>query len=905
MPQLLASAVARQRLVERLVAGMNCRLSTLVAPAGFGKTTLARQWADSAASLGRKVAWVRLDKGDDARRLWAHIATALGVVESDVTQGLGVVDALVNELSVLDESFMLILDDYHDVADLTAHDILAYFVAHLPQNLHLAIISRQRLPIPLARLRSQGQLSEFTMFDLAFTVEEAAQLFAGTTGTSLAPEDLACLMEKTEGWAAGICMAAQKAVSPSSQFCSTAASVTQICIDFEDFRGDTRQLDTYFGEELLRGLDPDLQSFLARSSLLTQMTAGLCDQVLGRSDSKAILDILEGSGLFVLPAGERREWLRYHPLFREFLKSRLDNEDPGELVRMHTEACLWLERHALYSEAVPHALAASDYQRVVSEIELAATRPVFSTDVLAIERSIWLLPEGALEQNPRMVASLFMMRAALCERKSLEGAIGELDQLCTDCSDLSLDTRIALCVAACIKGDYDRALDLYGNLDIAEASEPSLFQGVYYYIHLAFLAKGRLDDAVNLLVSTSRRIAKEQGLHAEYVSAVCTIARIYRYRGWLRESLAVYQDALEYAGRHSMDARVLALIQAGIGDIYREQGQLDIATLFIQGARRQYRPERIHTMAWNYTPDYLLILARNALARHDVEQADAFIKQANESIERYYRIPFLVAEAQAHRLRYWIDSGDKVRVTTWADEVGLRLERGDRVTAVERMSFARACLSLGRTQEALDILDSIHEGNDSGSGLNGIPDYGEADSRLPVFEFRIEIRLLKARALYRMRCYSAAESVLLQALRLAEPEGFLQVFANEGAELKDLLWNSYEHLSGSRIRSGAAPTVQFSESVWCYCRAYWDSIAEPDIGQAVTTAHARSQHGDLSPRELEVLRLMAAGRDVREISGQLYLSVHTTRTHIKNIYQKLDVHSREEAAQKALFEGLM
>lgn len=408
-PRVSRELVVRTRLLDRLDLGLDRALTLISAPAGFGKTTLVVQWlqrndergmmSDEAAHHSSflvhrfRTAWLSLDGDDnDPARFLAHLGAAFQTVQSDLGRAAlaaqevlpppaqpgqreangpeQVLAGLINEITALLFLVVLILDDYHLIHAQPVHDAVTFLLEHQPANLHLVIATRADPPLAIARLRGRGQVNELRQDDLRFTADEAAEFLTQVTGLHLAPGDITALADRTEGWIAGLQMAA---VSLQGREVSNIASFVQA------FAGSNRFILDYLLEEVLQRQSEDVQTFLLQTSILDRLCGMLCDEVIGGAwaeqpgaQSQPILEYLERANLFVVPLDDHREWYRFHRLFSDLLRSRLEQATPELPPTLRRRASAWFERHGLAAEAIDHALAAQDFERAARLAEEVA-----------------------------------------------------------------------------------------------------------------------------------------------------------------------------------------------------------------------------------------------------------------------------------------------------------------------------------------------------------------------------------------------------------------------------------------------------------------------------------------------------------------------------------------------------
>ena len=370
IPPPQPKVVLRPRLIERLNEGLRRRLTLISAPAGFGKTTLLSGWL---AGCGQPAAWLSLDEGDnDPTRFLAYLVAALQTIAADIGEGvLGALQSpqppptgstltnLLNEIAAVEDDFVLVLDDYHVVDARAVDDTLAFLLEHLPPQMHLIIATREDPQLPLARLRAKGQLTEVRAADLRFTPSEAAEFLKGVMGLDLSEEDIAALETRTEGWIAGLQLAAlsMRGREDVSGF-------------IRAFAGDNRYIVDYLVEEVLQYQPERIRSFLLQTSILDRLSGPLCDTVTGQEEEgNVLLETLERGNFFVVPLDDKRHWYRYHHLFAEILYAHLMAEQPDLVATLHRRASEWYEQNGSAAEAIRHALAAGDFERAADLIE--------------------------------------------------------------------------------------------------------------------------------------------------------------------------------------------------------------------------------------------------------------------------------------------------------------------------------------------------------------------------------------------------------------------------------------------------------------------------------------------------------------------------------------------------------
>ncbi len=399
--------VARPRLVENLIGDSGRRLTLLSAPAGFGKTTLLNEWIRSRTGDGHSVAWVSLDEGDnDPVRFLSYLVAALqGTGEEEFGEGVlaalrspepprmeAVLGTLINELVDLPGKVAIILDDYHAIDSESVHRIVSFLLEHLPGSVHLVISSRVDPPLPLARLRARRQMTELHAGDLRFTSEEAAAFLKDVMSLDLSADDVSALEGVTEGWIAALQLAAL-----------SMRERKDISGFIRSFSGGHRDVFDFLAEEVLERQAERVQSFLLETSILTSLSGPLCNALTGRDDGQHTLERLERENLLVVPLDDQRRWYRYHHLFADFLRGRLERERPEQLAPMHLRAAVWCEENALVAEAVRHALSAGAYERAARLMESGVGQTWYRGEVVTLLNWLRQLPKEAMRRRPLLL----------------------------------------------------------------------------------------------------------------------------------------------------------------------------------------------------------------------------------------------------------------------------------------------------------------------------------------------------------------------------------------------------------------------------------------------------------------------------------------------------------------------
>jgi LuxR family maltose regulon positive regulatory protein len=863
--------VERPHLIERLDEGLRlgCRLTLISASAGSGKTTLLSEWlhivgAHRDAPL--QVAWLSLDGDDnDQARFWAYIVAALQTIRPQVGQSVlpmlqgsqppparSILTPLLNEVAALPEPIVLVLDDYHLVTAGAIHDGVAFFLEHLPQQLHLVIATRADPPLPIARLRARGQLTELRADDLRFTPEEVAAFLNDVMELNLHLEDVAALEARTEGWVAGLSLAAL-----SLQGREDAHAFV------EAFTGGHQYILEYLVEEVLSRQPQPVQRFLLQTSILDRLCAPLCDALTGGHDGADMLERLRRDNLFTVPLDDERRWYRYHHLFGDLLRKRLGQSPPfippaggGVIEELHRRASRWHEENDFLEQAVKHARAAGDSERIAEIAEQAAGASMLDARLTALLRWVDALPQDVLRAHPR----LQVYRAwALFMNGHLEAA----QQALGDCRQ-ALET-----LPPSPESDAPRRV-LTRLLDIIDM----VAQGFMYSMD------NKIEEAIRVC-RRARDLALEDGHVFLVAQATEGLALAYYHQGRLRASAQSCQQVIDLSAQNAAQAPLAAAGYVELAGIHIEWNDLKKAADLLDEALALCREWGIiQTLNEAYTAQSHLLQLRG-----DIEGAWNVLEKAREfgSMEGDSSlVNFRLATQQA---RLNLQTGKPEKAVRWVEGTRAAFasgERGQQLPAafVETLqtTLARAYLAQDKAEEALAALEPL------------LAPAEAADAFLHV----IEVCALKALALQALGDTSAALASLERSLALAEPEGFARVYLNEGPPMVELL----REAASRDIHPEYTHKLLAAFGVSEYGRA--------GVGSPIPPHSPTSTLLDpLTPRELDVLCLISDGLSNQQIAERLVIALNTVKRHTSSIYGKLGVKSRTQAVARARELGLL
>ena len=902
IPPVRPELVWRPRLIERLNAGLHRKLTLISAPAGFGKTTLVSEWV---AGCERPAAWLSLDEGDnDPTRFLAYLVAALQTIAANIGEGvLGVLQspqppptesiltALLNEITTIPDNFVLVLDDYHVIDAKPADNALTFLLEHLPPQMHLVIATREDPHLPLARLRVRGQLTELRATDLRFTLSEAAGFLNQVMGLNLSAEDIAALETRTEGWIAGLQLAAI-----SMQGHKDATSF------IKSFTGSHHFVMDYLVEEVLQQQSESVQTFLLRTSILDRLCGPLCDAVLGRgageqrsagefspsppstSSGQALLprtstplhldpsasgqktlEYLEHANLFIVPLDNERHWYRYHHLFADLLRQRLHQstasstgDERGGVAELHKRASVWYEDNGLEIEAFHHAAAANDVERAERLIEGKGMPLHFRGAVAPVLNWLESLPTTVLDARPSLwttyASTLLVTGQTTNVEQKLQAAEAALQGAEPDDKTQDLVGRIAAIRATLAATQYQvetviaqsrRALEYLHPDNLAFRTFTTWKLGYAYHLQGDRAAASRAyTEAIS--------ISQASGNIITTIVATIGLGSLQEAENQLYLAAQTYRRVLQLFGDQPLPVACEAYL--GLARIFYEWNDLDAAQQHgqqsIQLARQVENTDRFVSCE--------VFLARLKLAQGDVAGAAAILAQAGQSVRQHnfvYRMPE-VAAAQVLTL---LHQGNLAAAAHLAQTHELPI------------SQARVHLAQGDTSAALAALGPLRQQMEA---------KGWEDERLKVM-------VLQAVAHHAHGEKDKAVQLLGDALALAEPGGFIRTFVDEGIPMAQLLLEAAAH--------GIMPDYT-RKLLAAFEAGEQRSKSKPHLP---TPPPSQPLVEPLSPRELEVLQLIAEGLSNREISERLFLALDTVKGHNRRIYGKLGVKSRTQAINKA------
>jgi LuxR family maltose regulon positive regulatory protein len=917
VPLVRPEWVSRPRLVEHLSQGSHHKLAIISAPAGFGKTTLLSEWV-----MHHHVAWVSLDEGDnDPIRFWSHVIAALQTLPDLNDAGVGqaslamlqatepspteaLLVGLINEVAGLpatprqDRPYILVLDDLHLITNAQIHQGLVFLVDNLPPQMHLVVSGRADPPWPLASLRARRELTEIRTPDLRFTPEEATAFLNETMGLHLASQDITALEERTEGWVAGLQMAA---ISVRERERRQGAQGVSGFV--KAFSASNRFVLDYLVEEVLDHQPPELLDFLLKTSILARLTAPLCEAVLDgeqetkdgtpspsppnpRPKAQQILERLEAANLFIIPLDDERHWYRYHHLFADLLRRRLRQQvGPGGIAHLHHRASEWYGQSGYIPEAVRHALAAGDFEQAADLVEQNLLVFRDHGELPMVVKWLDSFPETVLQARPWLCIAKAWMLAYVGQLDAteplLQCAEQGLDGLAVSEQRSHAKGHIAAirCYVRLFRGDLTTAAQ-WGRSALEFLPEQDVQTRRYAATSLASALRlaGDIPAAVDVLTAALAFGQKGAGDQA-VVRILCALGGMQRIQGKIGQAAVTCRQAIQFAGQDVGQGRMVQLPIAGhahvrLANALYLQNDLENALHHAQAGLALCKTWGQANALWEAYDTLSEILQ----ARGDASGALDAIQQAEQVASSIS--PFTSVAAAIQRVSLQLRQGDLEAATAWAEAQGLAFDDDVAFQDLEQYSvYAQILIRQGerdasRLVEAealLERLDKIAQASGAGA-------------------YELAFLVWRADAIHKQGNVERALPVLERALQLAEPEGVVHIFIEGGDAMARLLWQATtrglaSNYAGRLLADMGVATEQKGR------------IAKPPLSKVLIEP--------LTDRELEVLRLLSTGLTGPEIAEELVISVHTFRSHVKSIYGKLGAHSRIEAVARAQELNLM
>lgn len=886
IPPARSGLIPRPRLNEKLNAGLNGRLTLVSAPAGFGKTTLVTEWLSQFAGHSSQIAWYSLDKDDnDLHRFFSYVAAALQQIDqigrslSSALQAPQPVSAktlataLIHDGTAVNNPFILVLDDFHLITMPAIHEALLFLIEHMPPQMHLALISRDVPNLPLARLRVRGQMTEIGEADLRFTADEATQFLNQAMGLNLSTSDIATLEARTEGWVAGLQLAA---VALSSHGVTPGDDVQAF---ITSFAGDDQYVFDYLVEEILTPLPTETETFLLQTSILERMCGELCDALTGRQDGQAMLANLQQTNLLVIPLDNKRHWYRYHQLFSDFLRHRLRQTQPDRVRQLHQQATDWYGRHGFTDEAIHHALAAADLTTAAELITAAGWPMLMRGEIPTLRRLLGALPHDFLISQPDLVsldvAAQFVAGVPINATDMIEAELAQalnvisMTAMPEDQRDYltgqMLGHRAFIALNA---GDIDAGLILCHQALEYAAADDFLLGYIKLGLGIVHRFTGHVEQALQALTESITH-SQKVGSTLLTLTGMSNLAELHEVHGELSQAEAVYKQALASArGEGGQPIPVTSIAYLGLAKVLRERNELETAVQYLDQA---IALSRLGELA-GILIDSLITLALVRRAQQDWPAAAIALDEA-EAIVASTGDPTNMMRIGAFQARLQLAQGDEQAPARWAQTYGLTIHDDlEESLEIEHLTLVRILIAAQQPDVALHLLDRLRQQMES------------AGRRARV----IESLVLEALAHQLKGDEVKALTTIERALILAAPEGYVRTFADEGQPVATLL---------TRLEANRGQMTQFARQLQQTITAEINSLPSVSTPQPLPDP--------LKAREIQILKLIAAGLSNKEIAAELYLTVGTVKSYTHQLYGKLSVRRRTEAVERARELGIL
>ncbi len=888
IPLTQPKLISRRNLIERLDKGLHQKLTLISAPAGFGKTTLVRDWVNDRAE---STAWLSLDEGDnDPIRFLAYLVAALQTVDPDLGKSIleilqspqippveVMLTSLINELAVISTNIILVLDDFHLIESQSIHDMLTFFLNHLPPQTHLVIATREDPYLPITRLRGRGQLNELRAIDLRFTPSESAEFLNKLMKLELTEEEITALEARTEGWIAGLQLAA---ISLQGSKDSTEI--------IKSFTGSHRLVLDYLIEEVLGQQSENIQNFLLQTAILDRLTGSLCNALTSQDNGQQTLELLEHANLFIIPLDEERRWYRYHHLFSDLLLQRLRQTQSGQIPALYLEASDWCQLNHFNDEAINYALRGGHFERAARLIEPIAEKTWVQGEDTKLRRWLDGLPEEIVFSKPQLCVFHSWSLCITGQMDAADKTMQILENIIDSSKKQFLETELqkektiliaewekirgrAAVVRAFMcsfQGNFT-AMIKYANLalELLPESDLSWRSTAANTLGDAYDIKGQISRAYQVRIETLE-MSKAAGNIFQIMIANLKLAILYRHLGQLNQVIKICQEQFDFINESGYSQTIIAgSIMAVWGEALAEMNDLEAAFRLTQKGRGLTE----HGGDIALIGTIYICLIRVMFSMGNLDAAENTILDM-EKIDRENNIPpWITNQMAAWKARIFLAKNELDSAIHWAEEHRLALDDDLSVLKeTEYIVLARIFIAQERFDEASNLLQKLLLA-------------AETDGRTSK---SIEILMLQTLAFKGLGETVQAQNALHRTLTLAEQGGFKRIFLDEGLRMRNLL---------KEVKVENGRTEQY---IYLLLAAFENNKPVPKPSQQALIE-------PLSNRELEVLQLIADGLSNQQIGSHLYLSINTIKGHSRNIFGKLGVNNRTQAAAKARSLGIL
>lgn len=874
-PNPTTKLIFRKEVIDLLEAGKDKKLVLISAPAGYGKSTLISQWIDQ---NDLPYSWYSLDKSDNelnnflrytiagVQSVYSNIGTyALKLIESNSNPSFETVAThIINDLYEIQERFYIIFDDYHSIENQQINQLLSYLLDHLPNNIQLVLITRSDPSIPLARLRSQQLITDIRLSDLCFNANNVYDFFNKSLNINLSIEDAKNLESKTEGWIAGLQLAAL-----------SMHGKEDISKFVKKLKGDNRHIMDYLIEEVLQQQDPELRDFLLCTSILNQFNASLCNTILNIHNGQELIERLEKNNMFVIPLDNERNWFRYHHLFASLLQHQLSVRLKDRIPELHASASSWFENNNQLVFALEHSLAAGNKTKALNHFANVIDHLWKTSQYITILRFGGMFTYDELVKNVNLCLNYFWILFQTGDIEQAEGLIYLLREHTTNKDDLA---KVNICINSIkvLTGDIESSYS-YSELALKNDTEDSGYWNILALLSMgeAHLMKFELTKSYQSFDQASTIASEAQLVYFEMLNRTRSSFVLWilgDYLGACEESKNLLDKLDAVATNSSFGIDFLSsILYCKVGNFLININQTDDG---LKKCILGYNLSKKTTNSIFITScTYLLAEAYYLVGEYEkgieiIEELDAIpYKQATQTM-------CVLSDSLKSKLYILVNREDEL-IPLFEKHI----ETGkchSFESIIYNISSARYQIEQGKILDAIDILQDITKDIKAEKG------YG----------LLVEAELLQARAFSIIQNQDKAIDHLLQAILLTQSAGLTQIYINEGTDIEVLLKECKRIVSSKTGDQYEKVDLEYINKI---LRVFKNVKSRPAI----------QSDDSLSSRELDTLKLIAENLSNQEIADELYISITTVKTHVRNILLKLEAKNRIEAVVKAKEKGLL